>query len=98
MLSEDSNTVTFLLLTLIGIYKNRCSVIYEPEGDVDYIEVNPATGELTYGEAFLQDLACWEETLTELIDPLVAEGYLKWTSLPEIGELFLEWEANCSDG
>lgn len=29
--------------------------------------------------------------MTQVIDPLVAEGYLKWTSLPEIGEFYLQW-------
>ena len=33
--------------------------------------------------------------MTELIDPLVAEGYLQWTSLPEMGELYRAWEESC---
>jgi hypothetical protein len=66
---------------------------YGGDGD-PYIDVDPVTGEVTFHDAFLRDLAHWEETLTELVDPLVAEGYLQWTSLSEIGELFAEWEAN----
>jgi hypothetical protein len=85
----DANRVnTFYIVTHVSHYA--------PEGDVDYIEINPATGEMTYGDAFLQDLAFWEETLSELIDPLVDEGYLQWTSLPEIGELFVKWETGGS--
>jgi hypothetical protein len=32
-----------------------------------------------------------------VIDPLVAAGYLEWTSLPEMGELYLAWEAARDD-
>jgi hypothetical protein len=65
---------------------------YSAETGEPYIDYDPVTGRLTYGEAFTRDLGYWEETLTVLIDPLVAEGYLTWTSLPEIAELFLNWE------
>lgn len=64
--------------------------------DEPYVEFDEATGEVTLHAAFLQDLGHWEETLTELIDPLVAEGYLTWTSLPEIGRLFINWESETS--
>jgi pimeloyl-ACP methyl ester carboxylesterase len=65
---------------------------YAPDGEEEYITTDPESGALRYGDAFLADLACWEETLNELVDPLVAEGYLAWTSLPAIGELYTEWE------
>jgi len=65
---------------------------YEPDGDEEYIAYDPATGEVRYGDGFLADLARWEETLSELVDPLVAEGYLEWTPLARIGELFEDWE------
>jgi len=66
---------------------------YRSDGE-PYIEWDEATGEIVYHEAFLRDLGHWEKTLSELIDPLVDEGYLQWTSLPEIGDLFVEWEAS----
>ena len=66
---------------------------YSATAGEPYIEYVDATGELIYHAPFLQDLAYWEETLSELIDPLVAEGYLAWTSLPEIGRLFESWES-----
>jgi len=69
---------------------------YRPEDGEPYIDVDPATGEITLHDAFLQDLGYWEETLTELVDPLVEEGYLAWTSLPEIGKLFVAWESGDS--
>ena len=65
---------------------------YKGEDGEPYIEVDESTGRVTIHDAFYRDLGHWEETLTELIDPLVAEGYLRWTSLPDIGELFVEWE------
>jgi len=58
-----------------------------------YLQYDETRGVVVYHEAFGRDLACWEETLRELVDPLVAQGYLAWTSLPEIGELFVDWEA-----
>jgi len=85
----DPNRVnTFYIVTHVDHYR--------ADGDEAYIDVDPATGEITLGEGFLRDLGYWEETLTELIDPLVAEGYLEWTSLPDIGDLFVQWEAACS--
>ena len=59
-------------------------------------ETSPeATGAPTYSDEFQQDLKYWDDLLTDLIDPLVAEGYLQWASLPEMGELYLEWEEEC---
>ena len=83
----DPNRVnTFYIVTHVDHYSSTSG---EP-----YIEYVDATGELIYHAGFTQDLAYWEETLSELIDPLVAEGYLAWTSLPEIGRLFEAWEGN----
>ena len=76
---------TFYIVTHVDHYKG--------EDGEPYLEVDESTGRVTLHEAFTRDLGYWDETLTELIDPLVAEGYLQWTSLPEIGRLFLEWEA-----
>ena len=70
---------------------------YRPEDGEPYVEVDPVTSAITLGDAFLQDLGYWEQTLTELIDPLVAEGYLQWSSLPEIGQRFVDWEAASQD-
>ena len=65
---------------------------YKAENGEPYIEYDETTGRITLHDAFTQDVGYWEETLIELIDPLVAEGYIQWTSLPDIGELFVEWE------
>lgn len=81
----DANRVnTFYIVTHVDHYR---------ADDEPYVEFDEATGQVTLHAAFRQDLGYWEETLTELIDPLVAEGYLQWTSLPEIGRLFENWEA-----
>jgi hypothetical protein len=68
---------------------------YSRTGDPNYIAYNPATASFTYSDEFRQHLAYWDDMLTQVIDPLVQEGYLEWTSLPEIGELYREWEADC---
>jgi hypothetical protein len=68
---------------------------YSRTGDPNYILYDPATGETTYSDEFKGHIAYWEDVLTQLIDPLVQQGYLQWTSLPEIGELYEEWEAGC---
>ena len=69
---------------------------YSREQNPYYIVYDEATGEVTYSEEFEQHLGYWDELLTDLIDPLVAEGYLEWTSLPETGALYLEWEDACA--
>lgn len=82
---------------------NTCYVVthvgsFYPREDDDvpsYIGYNAATGQPIYSDLFVQDLQHWDDLLTELIDPLVAEGYLQWTSLPEMGEPYVEWERAC---
>ena len=76
--------------------KNCSQGIITLEDVPAYITYDAATGEPVYSDLFLQDLQYWDDMLTELIDPLVAEGYLQWTSLPEMGELYLEWEGECA--
>jgi hypothetical protein len=71
---------------------------YSRAGNPDYMAYNEATGEITYSAEFEQHIQGWDDMLTELIDPLVAEGYLQWTSVPEMGQLYLEWEAACHEG
>jgi hypothetical protein len=75
---------TFYVVTHVGHF--------ESDDGTEYIHVDEASGRLTYSAAFLRDLKYWDEALTEIIDPLVAEGYLEWTSLPEMGRLYVEWE------
>jgi hypothetical protein len=69
---------------------------YSRQGASDYISFDSNTREIGYSAEFEQHLADFEAVLSELIDPLVEEGYVQWTSLPEIGELFEEWEQNCN--
>jgi hypothetical protein len=89
--ADPGRVNTFYVVTHVGSFEPR-----DGEGTPTYITLNSETGQLTFSDAFLQDLQYWDDLLTELIDPLVAEGYLQWTSLPEMGELYLEWERNCS--
>ena len=75
---------TFYVVTHVGHF--------ESDDGTEYIHVDEASGRLTYSAAFLRDLKYWDVALTEIIGPLVAEGYLQWTSLPEMGRLYVEWE------
>lgn len=80
---------TFYAITHVGHYYSRT-------GDQDYIAYDRSTGELAYSAEFLEHLQYWDDMLTELVDPLVAQGYMQWTSIPEMGELFVEWEQACA--
>ena len=81
--ADPDRVNTFYIVTHVDHYR----------GDGEpYIAFDETTGEITLHEAFYRDLGYWEETLTDLVDPLVAEGYLTWTSLPTIGQLFVRWE------
>lgn len=88
--ADPDRVNTFYVVTHVGSFEPR-----DGEGTDTYITYNTETGEPTYSDEFVQDLQYWDDLLTEVIDPLVAEGYLQWTSLPEMGELYLEWEKNC---
>jgi len=39
-----------------------------------------------------QDLQIWDEWLTEIIDPLVASGRLRWATASEMAAAFTSWE------
>jgi hypothetical protein len=87
--NADPNRVnTFYVLTHVDHFRAE-------DLDPDYIAYDENTGQVTYSPAFLQDLQYWDDLFTELVDPLMTEGYLQWTSLPEMGELYLEWEEAC---
>ncbi|MGD2148880.1 MAG: hypothetical protein PVH41_19465, partial [Anaerolineae bacterium] len=82
---------TCYIVTHVGSFYPRKS-----EDVPTYIAFDEASGKPVYSDLFLQDLAYWDQMLTELIDPLVAEGYLEWTSLPEMGALYRAWEEACA--
>ena len=69
----------------------------DPADDLDYIRVqgggNPS---ITYSDEFLYHLGCWDDALTQIIDPLVENGYMKWATQTEIAEEFVDWEADQS--
>jgi hypothetical protein len=87
-IADPERINTFYIVTHVGHF--------EAEGDTAYLDANATTGQVTRHPAFDQDLAYWEETMEQLVRPLVEAGYLQWTSLPEIGELFVQWERDCS--
>jgi len=81
----DPNRInTFYIVTHIGHF--------ESDDGTPYVSVDPRTGEITRSAAFERDLAIWDRALADIVDPLVAEGYLEWTSLAEMGRLYTEWE------
>lgn len=89
--ADPSRVNTFYVVTHVGHF--------ESDDGSEYIGFDPATGGLAYSEAFLRDLKYWNQALSDIIDPLVTAGYLEWTSLPEMGRLFEEWErAQHGDG
>ncbi len=83
--ADPERVNTFYIVTHVGHFAS--------EDGSKYIGHDAATGRTTYSDAFLRDLAYWDEALSHVVDPLVAEGYLKWTSLPDMGRLFEQWEA-----
>ena len=88
--ADPDRVNTFYVITHVGTFHAQ-----RRGDDAAYITYDTETDELAYGEEFQRDLQYWNEMLSELIDPLVAEGYLQWASLPEMGELYLEWEKDC---
>jgi hypothetical protein len=62
-----------------------------------YLVYDEQTGRVVYSDEFRREIAYWDEMLTQLIDPLVAEGYVAWSTLPEMGEMYREWEEDCAD-
>jgi hypothetical protein len=91
--ADPDRVNTFYVVTHVGSFEPR-----DRDGYEDYFQYNTANGESIYSDAFRQDLRAWDDLLTDLIDPLVAEGYVTWTSLPEMGRLFVEWESQCALG
>jgi hypothetical protein len=82
---------TFYVMLHAGVFEAR-----DQEDDMTYTVYNAATDTVTLSDELKAELAYWDMLLTELIDPLVAEGYLQWASLPEMGQRYLQWEhANC---
>ncbi|MBN2103236.1 T9SS type A sorting domain-containing protein [bacterium] len=66
----------------------------DPDDDHDYIVVEGSGDPLiTYSDAFVQHLQCWDDMLAQTIDPLVQAGYLQWATHAEIAEDFIAWEA-----
>ncbi len=86
--ADDQRVNSFYVITHVGHFYSRT-------GDPNYMHYNEASGQVEYSQEFLDHLNAWDQMLTEVIDPLVAQGYLQWTSFAEIGELYEAWEAAC---
>jgi hypothetical protein len=81
---------TFYIITHVGLLQARD----EANEDV-YLRYDPGSGEVVFSDEFVADIGFWEQMLAELIDPLVAEGYVQWSSLAEMGDMYRQWEQEC---
>jgi hypothetical protein len=72
------------------------SHFYSRVDDPNYLRWDEASMKMVYSEEFLTHLQYWDDVLTEVIDPLVDEGYLQWTSFADIGLLYEAWEDSCA--
>lgn len=70
---------------------------YSRTGDRNYLLYDEESGQVTQSAEFQAHLQAWDDLLGEVIDPLMEAGYLQWTSIPEIGQLYQAWEATCHE-
>jgi len=85
--ADPDRVNTFTVMLHVDIFQAR-----HEEDDNAYTLFDETTGTVVLSDEFQSQLDHWDTLLTELIDPLVAEGYLQWTSIPQMGELYREWE------
>lgn len=86
--ADPQRVNSFYVITHVGHFYSRT-------GDPNYLHFNEASGDVEFSQEFLDHLNAWDQMLIEVIDPLVSEGYLQWSSFSEIGELYEKWELNC---
>ena len=86
--ADPDRVNTFLIITHVDHFTSR-------SGAPNYIHFDEETEDSSYSAEYEGHIQHWDQTLAELIDPLVEEGYLQWISLPEMGRLYLEWEKAC---
>ncbi len=89
--ADPERVNSFYVITHVGHFYSRI-------GDPNYLKYNQASGDVQFSQEFLDHLNAWDEMLAEVIDPLVKEGYLRWTSFAEIGALYEAWESACQEG
>lgn len=81
-LADPDRVNTFYIVTHVDHF---FSLIEGMDPD-DYIQTDEFQDHLDY----------WDQLFEELIDPLVAQGYLQWSSLPQMGDAFVAWEDRCA--
>ncbi|MBL7161381.1 MAG: hypothetical protein ISS57_02160 [Anaerolineales bacterium] len=89
--ADPQRVNSFYVITHVGHFYSRT-------GDLNYLHYNESSGQVEYSVEFLEHLNDWDKMLSEVIVPLVEGGYLQWTSITDIGELFEIWETGCEDG
>jgi hypothetical protein len=44
-----------------------------------------------------EKLQVWDEWLTTVVDPLVADGRIQWATMSDIADAFIAWEESCGE-
>ena len=89
--AEAERLTTFYGVTHIGHFVSKSG-----QSDDAYLPYDPRTDTVTPSAEFLAHVAMLDDALTRIVDPLVDEGYVAWTTLPEIVSAFEAWEQACA--
>ena len=90
--AEAERLTTFYGVTHIGHFVSKTG-----QSEDAYLPYDPATDTVTPSAEFLSHVAMLDDALTRIVDPLVDEGYVTWTTLPEIASAFDAWEQACAE-
>ncbi len=88
--AETGRVNAFYVVTHVDSFFSR-----EGLSPDDYISYTVKDG-LQYSDEFLEHLGYWKTMLQDVVKPLVQAGYLQWATVPEMGDAFVAWEAQCA--
>ena len=88
--AEPGRVNSFNIVTHVDAFFSR-----EGLTPSQYLNWSPADG-YTYSPEFEQHLAEWDAMFTEIVDPLVAAGYVQWMAPSDVGREFIAWEEACA--
>ncbi len=88
--AEPGRVNSFNIVTHVDAFFSR-----EGLSPSQYLNWSPTDG-YTYSPEFEQHLAEWDDMFTEIIDPLVAAGYVQWMAPSDVGREFIAWEEACA--
>ncbi len=61
----------------------------------EYLSYDPVSQTVVKSAEFEAHVQYWDDLMTNLIEPLVQEGYLQWATTAEMGQAFVQWEQAC---